>query len=385
VNTPLPPTVVSESPRIGVMVCDDSSIIRGTFSRLLEEEPDFEVRASLPNGTLALRTLENVPPDQPIDVILLDIEMPMMDGLTALPHLLAIDPSVQIIIASAISPEQGRSSLKAINLGAKDFIPKPRNMRDADSLDAFRQQLVSRVRELGRSRRRLLGLPLPLLRQEANRKSTAAPPPSQTATTIPTRNRPLTRPQALAIGCSTGGPQALLSVLKALPYDRQLPLFVTQHMPATFTKIFAEQLSKSTAWPCDEATDGQSVSGGRIYMAPGDWHMLIQASSSGPHIALTRDPPENFCRPAVDPMLRSLSAVYGRGLLAVILTGMGSDGEKGCRIVAEAGGAVIAQDEATSVVWGMPGAAARSGVCSAVLPLPEIAPTLGRLLRGGAL
>ncbi len=382
-NTPLPPTAVSESPRIGVMVCDDSSIIRGTFTRLLEEEPDFEVRASLPNGALALRTLENVPPDQPIDVILLDIEMPMMDGLTALPHLLAIDPSVQIIIASSISPEQGRSSLKAINLGAKDFIPKPRNMRDPDSLDAFRQQLVSRVRELGRSRRRLLGLPLPTVRNEIGKNP--VPPLPQTATATPTRNRALTRPQALAIGCSTGGPQALLSVLKALPYDRQLPVFITQHMPATFTRIFAEQLSKSTAWPCDEATDGQSVSGGRIYLAPGDWHMLIQASSSGPRIALTRDPPENFCRPAVDPMLRSLSTVYGRGLLAVILTGMGSDGEKGCRIVAEAGGAVIAQDEATSVVWGMPGAAARSGVCSAVLPLPEIAPTLGRLLRGGAL
>lgn len=371
-------------PRIGIIVCDDSSVIRGTFTRLLEEEPDFEVRASLPNGQLALRALENARPEHPVDVVLLDIEMPVMDGLTALPHLLAIDPTVQVIVASAVSVEQSRSSLKAISLGAKDFIPKPRNMRDADSMAAFRQQLVSRVRALAHSRRQAQGLSWPSSRAEMPAAVPLPSSPPRSPAAVATRIRPLTCPQALAVGCSTGGPQALLSVLKALPRDPRLPVFVTQHMPATFTKIFADQISKSTPWPCLEAAEGMPVTGGRIYLAPGDWHMLVRTSPNGPVLTVNQDPQENFCRPAVDPMLRSLAAVYGRGLLTVILTGMGSDGEKGCRVVAEAGGAVIAQDEATSVVWGMPGAAARTGLCSAILPLPEIAPTLARLIRGVA-
>ena len=374
--TPPPP------PRIGIVVCDDSSVIRGLFTSILEDDPDFEVRASLHNGEMALRTLEHARPEHPVDVILLDIEMPVMDGLTALPHLLAIDPTVQVIVASAISEAHGRSSFKAIHLGAKDFIPKPRNMRDPDSVAAFRQQLVARVRALAHSRRRALGMPYPEGRAESAPVPAPALPRVQTAPAL--RPRPLGCPQALAIGCSTGGPQALLALLKALPREPRLPIFVTQHMPPTFTQIFADQISKSTFWPCIEATEGMSVTGGQVYLAPGDWHMLVRSSPNGPQIHVSQDPQENFCRPAVDPMLRSLAAVYGRGLLTVILTGMGSDGEKGCRVVVEASGAVIAQDEATSVVWGMPGAVARSGVCSAILPLPEIAPTLVRLLRGGA-
>lgn len=372
------------APRIGIIVCDDSSVIRGTFCRLLEQEPDFDVRASLPNGRMAVQALEHARPEQPIDVVLLDLEMPVMDGLTALPHLLAIDPTVQVIVASAVSVEQGRSSLKAIGLGARDFIPKPRNMRDPDSMAMFSRQLVNSVRALAHSRRSSLGLAWPDLR--AGRPEPLPEPLASPRTAVPVaaRVRPLGCPQALAIGCSTGGPQALITVLRALPRDLRIPVFVTQHMPATFTRIFAEQISKSTPWPCVEATDGLPVTGGQIYLAPGDWHMLVRGTPNGPQLTINQDAQENFCRPAVDPMLRSLAAVYGRGLLTVILTGMGSDGEKGCRAVADAGGAIIAQDEATSVVWGMPGAAARTGLCAAVLPLPEIGPTLARLMRGGA-
>lgn len=365
--------LASGAHKINVMICDDSSVMRGAFSRMLEGDSSIHIRYLAANGQLALRALEATKGE--IDVILLDIEMPVMDGLTALPQLLAVDPSVQVIVSSALSEEQGRNTFKAMQLGAKDCIPKPRNMRDPDSLNAFQQQLLTRVRDLATARRKRLNLPLP--------QDVAAPSPRAVAP-LTTLARPVLRPQALAIGSSTGGPQAVLAVLKNLPLDPELPVFITQHMPATFTKIFAEQITKSTPWPCREGGDGMEVRGGHAYLAPGDYHLTVLKTPSGVRVQLNQDPPESFCRPAVDPMLRALATVYGKGLLTIILTGMGSDGEKGIRRVVDAGGVVLAQDEASSVVWGMPGAAARTGLCTAILPLDQIAPYLNRVLRGGA-
>jgi two-component system chemotaxis response regulator CheB len=187
----------------------------------------------------------------------------------------------------------------------------------------------------------------------------------------------------IAIGSSTGGPQALFTVLGALPSSLQLPILITQHMPPTFTTILAQHLSRVANRPAAEAVDGEAIKPGHIYLAPGDFHMRVEASGTDRVLRLSKDPPENFCRPAVDPMLRSIAQAYGPAVLTVILTGMGSDGAKGGQTIVAAGGTVLAQDEPTSVVWGMPGAAAAAGICSAILSLSDIAPNIVRLAGGG--
>src|SRR3546814_188833 len=191
-------------------------------------------------------------------------------------------------------------------------------------------------------------------------------------------------PRAIAIGSSTGGPQALLEVLRDLAKSVKLPILVTQHMPATFTTLLAEHIARATGMPCAEGRDGEAVAAGRIYLAPGNYHMTVEGAAAGCVIRLNQNPPENFCRPSVDPMLRSLASFYGAALLTIILTGMGTDGQKGAAEAVAAGGTVVAQDEATSVVWGMPGAVATSGLCSAVLPLREIGPSVRKLVMRSA-
>ena len=186
-------------------------------------------------------------------------------------------------------------------------------------------------------------------------------------------------PDVIAIGSSTGGPQALFAVLGNLPKTLRQPILITQHMPATFTTILAEHLARVTERPCTEARDGEPVQAGHIYVAPGDFHMTVEVSNGQKVLRVQKTPPENFCRPAVDPMLRSLSAAYGRKLLVIILTGMGQDGMLGAQVVVQNGGMVIGQDEASSVVWGMPGAVAHAGVCSAILPLPDIGPFIHKI------
>jgi two-component system chemotaxis response regulator CheB len=196
------------------------------------------------------------------------------------------------------------------------------------------------------------------------------------------RRAPTTPPRLLAIGSSTGGPQALFTLVQGLGRAVAVPVVLTQHMPAAFTPILAEHLNRLGMMPCTEARDGEALVAGRIYLAPGDRHMIIDGGRSGFRARLTTDAPENFCRPSVDPMLRSASAACDGRVLVAMLTGMGHDGLAGTKLVIEAGGAAIGQDEATSVVWGMPGAIAEAGLCHAVLPLPQIAPKLLEMLRG---
>ena len=225
--------------------------------------------------------------------------------------------------------------------------------------------------------------------------------PARAAAMIATRPAPPLTAKLLAIGSSTGGPQALFTLIQALGRSVNVPVILTQHMPATFTPILAEHITKLGGLPCAEAKDGEPLLPGRIYLAPGDKHLIIEsgdakagappvsatrsiASSTPPRARLSTGPPENFCRPAVDPMLRSAASVCEGRVLVAMLTGMGHDGLAGTRRVIEAGGAAVAQDEATSVVWGMPGAIAQAGLCNAVLPLPRIAPKLLELLRVAA-
>jgi len=364
-----------------LMVVDDSAVIRGLLTRSLEADPEVEVLASASNGEMAVNALGRYD----VEIVILDIEMPVMDGLTALPKLLAAKPGIKVIIASTLTRRGADISMRALAAGADDYLTKP-VAAELTSADTFKRDLLAKVKAIGFARRRTHGLaqPEPGL---APARQPVAPQESLYAAPPETRSRPITLraasrdfPEAIAIGSSTGGPQALFKVLGHLKGALKQPIFITQHMPATFTTILAEHIARACDYPTAEGVDGEAVRGGRIYVAPGDFHMLVEARDRGEKVVrLTKGPPENFCRPSVDPMLRSLAAVYRSRVLMVMLTGMGHDGLSGGRAVTNAGGTVVAQDEATSVVWGMPGAVATAGLCSAVLPLEGIAPFVANL------
>lgn len=368
---------------IRVMVVDDSAVIRGLISKMLSSDPAFAIVASVGNGQMAVDSLSR----NDIDVIIMDIEMPVMDGLTALPKLLEIDPEVRIVMASTLTARNADTSMRALQLGASDYIPKPTATREISIGTDFRHELLEKVRVHGLRPKRGLRRRAPgdTARPAEAPKPAAAPrPPPSFYPPGPIQLRPPSpvRPNILAIGSSTGGPPALLEVMKVIRPSINMPVVITQHMPPTFTTILAQHIGRNCNWPSGEATDGEPLENGRVYVAPGNFHMLIESIDGKPVAKLTQDPPENYCRPAVDPMLRSLVKIYNGRILAVILTGMGSDGLKGSRAVAEAGGTIFAQDEASSVVWGMPGAVATAGICSAVVPLKDVGARVMSYLEG---
>lgn len=380
-----------------VMVVDDSAVIRGLETRHLEGMPGIKVVASLSNGRDAVNALDR----NQIDVVILDIEMPIMDGLTALPLIIEAQPTAKVLISSTLTQRNAAISLECLEKGASDYIPKPEGgSRDPGVNDEFYRELYRKVVALGAASRAARGMqPIKLGAPISPRPDRSEPAAATARPSVPAAprgevfNPALATPDqiklrpwpkdfrvdAVAIGSSTGGPQALFAVLKHLSGIRQ-PIFLTQHMPPTFTAILSDHITKQTGVQAAEAKDQETIVGGRLYLAPGGYHMLIQRNGASLQTRLDESPPENFCRPAVDPMLRSLVPIYGPRLLTIILTGMGSDGARGCEEVVKKGGAVIAQDAATSVVWGMPGATAISGVCSAVLPINDIGPEILRLV-----
>ncbi|WP_367622033.1 chemotaxis protein CheB [Thalassospira marina] len=604
-------------PPYKVLIVDDSAIVRGLVARMLQDDSDIEVVGAVANGEDALGVMH----EGGIETVVLDIEMPVMDGLTALPKILEIDPTVRVIMASTLTKRNADISFKAMTLGAVDYIPKPSSAKDINVGSGFRTELIDKVKAWSEQRRKMLeqsqefddgdfdddadidavagdehspgdagsssdgsghggglaagagevsgatqdathrvggagegadGLgdhvehgdhdgakpfraemslehqvlqkpgriqrkrftaelrprpmqqpmrpqmrPMPMAparehddhgpgREGAHTKTDASPAPrdpgrliedaavaakkagmtspanhatapasvakplmpgkaaqsrpagvaggvatrpAEAAPARPatglTREAPARRPapqnartadakakraaaagnapaparrgrvqgqislvpekhvnvEAIAIGSSTGGPQALFEVLRGLVGVRQ-PIFITQHMPATFTTILAEHITRLTGLKCGEGVNGEPVQPGRVYLAPGDYHMVVEGRGNNRKIALNQNAPENFCRPSVDPMLRSLVDSYGGNMLTIILTGMGQDGMLGGRNVVAAGGMVVAQDEATSVVWGMPGAAAQAGICTAILPIGGIAPYVKKFAGG---
>ena len=358
---------------IRVLVVDDSAVIRGLITRLLEADAGIAVVGSVANGQMAVATLKRTA----VDVVVLDIEMPVMDGLTALPLILKEAPDAKVIMASTLTKRNAQISLKALSAGASDYVAKPTSTGEIKGGDEFRRELVEKVKALGAASRRARvqkGIAADEELPFRPRPERAEPPRA-----IKLRPAGQRAPEVIAVGSSTGGPQALMKALASLPRTMRMPVLVTQHMPATFTSILAEHLARASGLHAAEAVDGEGIRPARIYVAPGDFHMTAVVEDGQRVIRLTKEPPENYCRPSVDPMFRSLAQAYGAGVLGLILTGMGSDGVKGARSVVDAGGTVIAQDEATSVVWGMPGAAAAAGVCSAVLPITDIALYLRRL------
>ena len=365
------------------MVVDDSVVIRGMISRWIGAEPDMEVAASLRTGLDAVNQIERIKPD----VAVLDIEMPELDGISALPQLLAKKRDLVIIMASTLTRRNAEISFKALSLGASDYIPKPESTREATAAETFHHDLIQKIRHLGAKVRRRASpaaspsmAPAPERAREASAQPAAAPAAQPQLARQPFS---MLAPRVLLIGSSTGGPQALMTLVADIgPVIDRFPVLITQHMPPTFTTILAEHLARASRRPAHEAVDGEIVKPGRIYLAPGGRHMRVVRHGAEAAIALDDGPPVNFCKPAVDPLFNSAIDVWQGGIMSVILTGMGSDGMRGGKDIVAAGGSVIAQDEATSVVWGMPGAAANAGICAAILPLNQIAPKLVRLFSG---
>lgn len=365
-----------------VMVVDDSAVIRGFLTRWLDLEDDIQVVATANNGVSALRESKKYKPE----IIILDIEMPEMDGMTALPQLIAMDSDLQVIMASTLTRRNADVSLKALSMGAADYIAKPESTRVNDEKEAFQRGLTEKVRVLGAARRGradAAGKPVP--RPTSLQPSTPQDLKKLSGAKAPIALRPakaMLPPKIIAIGSSTGGPQALFQLFEQLKGKTNLPIVITQHMPATFTALLAEHLNKIYDKEVVEAKDGDMVVDGRVYVAPGDWHMTVQREKNNTVIRLNQEPAENFCRPSVDPMLRSLQSIYDNRVLTVILTGMGHDGLSGCQQLAEANAIVIGQDEETSVVWGMPGAVANAGICNSVVPLQDISASIVGYISG---
>jgi two-component system chemotaxis response regulator CheB len=369
---PVTPSSSAQEP-IHVMLVDDSAVVRGFIGRILESDPGIKVVASVSNGEQGVTSAARHNPD----IVILDIEMPVMDGITALPKILAASPGVKVVMCSTLSVRNAEITLKALSLGATECIAKPTNSSEIHSADDFKTEVLRVIKALGR-------------RSDAGsvaRPATSAPMASGTyaggqnaalkqKTAFELRKHlpgEMFRPNLLAIGSSTGGPQALFKVISSFK-NFDVPIILTQHMPATFTKILAQHITQHTGLQAFEGEEGMTVEKGKVYVAPGGKHMTFEKKDNLIQIALNDGAPENFCKPSVDPMLRSAIKIWGPKFLTVILTGMGSDGLPGCRLVVEGGGRVVAQDQETSVVWGMPGSVATNGLCTAVLPLQDIGP-----------
>lgn len=410
-------TPSSASHQIKVMVVDDSVVIRGLIGRWVNEDPGLVLVNSHRNGRLAVEDVQKSRPD----IVVLDIEMPDMDGLTALPLLLKAHPTVKVIMASTLTRRNAEISFKAMSLGAADYVPKPETNSQITTSTEFRRELIQKIKGLGssagspraghgaaghapshpapsqfRASRTASAQPVApaapapggmraerAVQPHGARPAPAAPAGRMGAKSFSLRSFGSARPRALLIGSSTGGPQALEKLLGEIgPQLMSVPILITQHMPATFTAILADHISRASGSPAREAQHNEVVKNGHIYVAPGGKHMVLAKQAGQTIIQLTDGPPVNFCKPAVDPFFESAARVYGAASLALILTGMGHDGTDGAKVIVEAGGSVIAQDEASSVVWGMPGAAAQAGVCAAVLPLSQIGSKVTRIFRG---
>jgi two-component system chemotaxis response regulator CheB len=383
------PASAREHERIRVMVVDDAIVVRAMIGRWVEAELDMQIVASLRGAREAIEQVERKSPD----VLILDVTMPDLDGITALPLLLEKKRNLVVLMVSTLTRRNAEISLHALSLGAADYIPKPESDRELRDSDSFRRELIEKIRVLGSRRKRGRTTSCAQLNTFDGRlhldsetildtPGIAAGAPD--AERIVLRPFPPATPRVLLIGSSTGGPQALNAILGTIgKVIDNAPVLITQHMPPTFTTILAEHLARTSGRPAAEAKDGELIRAGRIYLAPGGLHMRIARSEGEPVIALDEGPPVHFCKPAVDPLFASAAAVWGPWNLALVLTGMGADGARGAAQLVAAGGGVIAQDEASSVVWGMPGRVAQAGLASAVLPLNQIAPKVMRLFSGG--
>ena len=373
-----------------IMIVDDSAVVRGLISRWLEHEPDMVLAGLATDGAKGIEKVREVQPD----VLILDIEMPNMGGLEALPKLIAAKPGLKVLMASTLTTRGANVTIRALELGAADYIPKPDATRIGGA-DGFRTELLTKIRALcGRTRawpippsegRTAPQAPTAAHGHMPSSTPTLAPRPTVvpiTPTLRPPRSTGPKRIDALVVGASTGGPPALRNFLMGLGPDWKLPVLIVQHMPATFTSILAEHLDKALPQKVQEAKDGMLIESRNIYIAPGDWHMTIKPDPICKQIRLDQSPQVNWCRPAVDPLFKSAAEVYGNHALGVVLTGMGHDGRDGAQALVNVGASVMVQDEPTSVVWGMPGAVAEAGLAEIIKPIDGLSAACKAFARG---
>jgi two-component system chemotaxis response regulator CheB len=361
-------------PKIRVLIVDDAVVIRKLVTDALAADPDLEIVGSAANGRIALQKIPQCNPD----VVTLDVEMPEMDGLETLRHLRPDYPKLPVIMFSTLTERGAQVTFDALALGASDYVTKPVAVVGglAEGLQRIRDELIPRIKAL--CRRSIFTPVTPDLAPCAEPGRGAGAAMARAVSSV----RPAAGPiDLLVIGVSTGGPNALAAMLPQLKADLPVPVLIVQHMPAMFTKLLAERLDSQCKLRCREAMEGDQIQPGVIYIAPGDFHMTAQRRGVSPTIALNQDPPENSCRPAVDVLFRSAASLYGPNLLGVVLTGMGQDGLRGCEEIAQRGGRVFVQDEASSVVWGMPGFVARAGLAQKVLPLDTMAIEIVRAIE----
>jgi two-component system chemotaxis response regulator CheB len=363
-----------DSGKIRVLVVDDAVVMRRLISEALSKDPAIEVVGTAPNGRIALAKVDQLSPD----ILTLDVEMPELDGVQTVRALRKTRPQLPVIMFSTLTQRGALTTLEALSAGASDYVTKPANVGSVlESMSRLQEELVPKIKALCRRR---AGLPL-------------APPVSPPVVAIPVRTSPAApvvlqrRPEpveVLCIGTSTGGPNALVDLFGGIPAGFPVPVLIVQHMPPLFTQMLAERLGKGGRLRFTEGAEGQPVLPGHVYIAPGGRHMEVVRRSGAAFIRLHDGPPENSCRPAVDVLFRSVAACYGGRSLAVILTGMGQDGLRGCEVLRRAGARIVIQDEASSVVWGMPGAVAQAGLYDRMLPLPMIASEINRSVSAPA-
>lgn len=356
--------------KIRVLVVDDSVVIRRMVTDVLSSDPHIEVIGSAANGRIALAKIPQVNPD----LVTLDIEMPEMDGLEALAAIRKIYPLLPVIMFSTLTERGASATLDALSLGANDYVTKPANVGSvAAAMENIRGGLIPKIKAF-------CSKPAGIKVEAAQ-----APKPAKPITLpLPVARTGPAQVDVLAIGTSTGGPNALGEVIPMLPADLRVPVVIVQHMPPLFTKLLADRLETKSSLKVREGVEGGTLQPGEAWVAPGDFHMVVANNGTSVQIQLSQAPPENSCRPAVDVLFRSVVEVYGSRTLAVVMTGMGQDGLRGCEYVREAGGQVLIQDQATSIVWGMPGAVAEAGLHDRVLPLDQIGPEIVRRIGTGS-
>jgi two-component system, chemotaxis family, protein-glutamate methylesterase/glutaminase len=350
--------ILQPGTRIRVLVVDDSVVIRRLVATALEEDPALQVAGTAANGQIALQRIPQVNPD----VITLDIEMPVMDGLETLRQVRKLYPKLPVIMFSTLTERGASATMDALALGANDYVAKAANIGSLDrSMASLRGDLIPKIKQFFRPAQ----------------ESSFIPSAPKTGTAAPARfTGPRPPRKVVCIGVSTGGPNALATILPMLPKTFPLPVLIVQHMPPLFTRLLAERLDAQTQLRVEEAHQGSTVEPGKVLIAAGDYHMRVRKSGANATVTLDQEPPENSCRPAADVLFRSVSEVYGGSAIAVVLTGMGQDGLRGVEGLQPKGAWIIAQDEPSSVVWGMPGWVVKAGLANAVVDLNCVVPEI---------
>jgi two-component system chemotaxis response regulator CheB len=342
-----------------ILLVDDSVLIRRSLADALSRKPSLEIAGSAPNGRIALMKIPLLHPD----VVILDIEMPEMDSLATLDEIRRVYPQITVILLSVSSEQGAGATLEALALGAKDYVTKPEVAAITDTaMHSLSDELASKIDLL--CTHDSGGLPYP-----------SSPGVVYCGAVTPCAgiSRATKRVDVLVIGVSTGGPNALRDLLSRLPADFPVPILIVQHMPPIFTRLLAERLAAHCKIRVIEGRSHEAVLPGTVWIAPGNFHMAVEKDRGGVRILIHQDHRENSCRPAVDVLFRSVAKIYGPHVLAVVMTGMGQDGFHGCQQIHDAGGQVLAQDQASSVVWGMPGALARAGIADRIVSLNDLA------------